>query len=288
MASDTRIEKDSLGEVEVPVAALYGAQTQRAVDNFTLGGGPMPAGFIASLGLIKAAAARANARLGELDEAVAGAIYTAAMAIAQGEYLEQFPVDVYQTGSGTSSNMNANEVIARLAGNNLGRAVHPNDHVNCGQSSNDVIPTAIHLSASLAVQHALLPALQELEGTIRRKEKALEGLVKTGRTHLMDAMPISFAQELSAWRAQFAMSTARLRDTQARLCQLAQGGTAVGDRYQFCPGFRQGLCRGVEWADGPGAQAGGEPVRRHQLPGYRGGIIRPAQDPGSGADEVRQ
>jgi fumarate hydratase class II len=228
MKQNTRIERDSLGEVRVPEAALYGAQTQRAIDNFSIGGMPMPAAFIRSLGLIKAAAARANQQLGELDGEMAQAIYSAAMAIADGEYLEQFPVDVFQTGSGTSTNMNANEVIARLASAELGETVHPNDHVNCSQSSNDVIPTAIHVSASLALDSHLLPALQQLKAAIAARESELGGLVKTGRTHLMDAMPLRFAQELSGWRAQLSLAQQRIDDTQQRLCRIAQGGTAVG------------------------------------------------------------
>ena len=228
MSEKHRIEKDSLGEVKVPEAALYGAQTQRAVDNFDIGGIPMPDRFIRTLGLIKAAAARANGELGELDADTAEAICIAAMDIASGNHLEQFPVDVFQTGSGTSSNMNANEVIASLASKHLHRPVHPNDHVNCSQSSNDVIPTAIHVSARLAIEDQLLPALVKLQSAIASREEELNGQVKTGRTHLMDAMPISISQELSAWRAQLEQGQQRILDTCQRLCQLAQGGTAVG------------------------------------------------------------
>ncbi|MEH6605083.1 MAG: class II fumarate hydratase [Pseudomonadales bacterium] len=228
MSEKYRIEKDSLGEVKVPEKALYGAQTQRAVDNFAISGIAMPRRFIRSLGLIKAAAAKANAELGELDTELADAIVQAALCIADGEYSDQFPVDVFQTGSGTSSNMNINEVIATLATQQLKRPVHANDHVNCSQSSNDVIPTAIHLSASLAVDQQLLPALQQLQSAIATRETELNAQIKTGRTHLMDAMPLSFSQELSAWRAQLALAQQRIVDTQQRLRQLAQGGTAVG------------------------------------------------------------
>jgi fumarate hydratase class II len=223
-----RIEKDSLGEIQVPEKALYGAQTQRAVNNFSISGIAMPDGFIRSLGLIKASAAKANAELGELDSQLAEAIYVAALRIAEGEYPDQFPVEIFQTGSGTSSNMNANEVIAALAAEQLQRPVHPNDHVNCSQSSNDVIPTAIHVSASLAIEQRLLPALQQLQAAIALREDELAGQIKTGRTHLMDAMPISFAQELSGWRAQLELARQRIIDTRQRLRQLAQGGTAVG------------------------------------------------------------
>lgn len=228
MAKDYRIESDSLGQVKVPVAALYGAQTQRALENFTIGGMPMPARFVCSLGLIKAAAARANRQLGELDSAVADGIFEAAMAIARGEYGNEFPVDVFQTGSGTSSNMNANEVIARLASEQLGQQVDANDDVNCSQSSNDVIPTAIHVSAYLALEQTLLPAIECLQAAIAVREAELSQLVKTGRTHLMDALPISLAQELSGWRAQLGLAHERIGDSQSRLCRLAQGGTAIG------------------------------------------------------------
>jgi fumarate hydratase class II len=223
-----RIEKDSLGKIQVPRDALYGAQTQRAVNNFNIGSLIMPKGFIQSLGLIKAAAANVNAALGLLDRDAAKAIYDAGMEIADGEYVDQFPVNVFQTGSGTSTNMNVNEVIAALASVQLKKAVHPNDMVNCSQSSNDVIPTAIHLSAQLELEQHLLPALERLKSRIFTKEKALAYQLKTGRTHLMDAMPLSFGQELSGWRAQLALATTRISDSQQRLCQIAQGGTAVG------------------------------------------------------------
>jgi fumarate hydratase class II len=223
-----RTEKDSLGEVSVPEWALYGAQTQRAVDNFGISGIAMPDRFIRSLGLIKAAAAGANAELGELDTELAEAISGAALRIAEGEFQDQFPVEVFQTGSGTSSNMNANEVIAAIAAKQLNKTVHPNDHVNCSQSSNDVIPTAIHVSAVLAIDQQLLPSLDLLQAAIAARENELSGHIKTGRTHLMDAMPVSFAQELSGWRAQLELGQQRIIDTRQRLCQLAQGGTAVG------------------------------------------------------------
>ena len=189
--SDYRIEKDSMGEVRVPASALYGAQTQRAVDNFPISGLPMPRAIIRALGLIKAASAQANLALGLLDGSMAEAIRNAALEVADGEHDAQFPVDIFQTGSGTSSNMNANEVIARLAGSRLGAPVHANDHVNMGQSSNDVIPTAIHVAGSLQVTEGLLPALAHLEAAITRRAEELQSVVKTGRTHLMDAMPVT-------------------------------------------------------------------------------------------------
>ena len=237
MTKSYRIESDSMGPVKVPESALYGAQTQRAIDNFTLSGMTMPAQFIRSLGYIKAAAATTNGQLGVLAPDIAAAIGDAAMAIAQGQYAEQFPVDVFQTGSGTSTHMNVNEVIANLATAQLNQPVHANDHVNCGQSSNDVIPTAIHVSASLAIEQLLLPAIRQLQSAIVSRESELVDQIKTGRTHLMDAMPISFAQELSGWRSQLELSEQRIIDTLARLCQLAQGATAVGTGINAVEGF---------------------------------------------------
>ena len=223
-----RIEKDSMGELKVPVDALWGAQTQRAVENFPVSGLPMPRAFIRALGLVKGAAAGANLDLGLLDEGRARAIESAAAAVAGGEHDGQFPVDVFQTGSGTSSNMNANEVIAALATAELGDTVHPNDHVNMGQSSNDVIPTCIHVSAALELKETLLPALEHLAAVIVRKARACDGHVKTGRTHLMDAMPVRLSQELGGWASQVSHGAARLEGVLPRLTGLAQGGTAVG------------------------------------------------------------
>jgi fumarate hydratase, class II len=228
MTGDFRIERDSMGELEVPAEALWGAQTQRAVDNFPISGLTMPSQFIRALGLIKAAAAQANQELGLLEEPLAAAIRDAALEIAQGRQDRQFPIDVFQTGSGTSSNMNANEVIARLASDALGRHVHANDHVNMGQSSNDVIPSAIHVSAALALTETLLPALKHLIATIEQKAQSLAHVVKTGRTHLMDAMPVRLDQELGGWAAQLKADYQRLAGVLARLSGLAQGGTAVG------------------------------------------------------------
>src|SRR5690606_30672497 len=225
--TDHRIEKDSMGELAVPANALWGAQTQRAVQNFPISGLRMPGRFIRSLGLIKWAAARVNRELGLLPADVADAIESAALEVANGAHAEHFPVDVFQTGSGTSSNMNANEVIARLASQRLGRPVHPNDHVNMGQSSNDVVPTAIHVSAALGLTEQLLPALNHLATVIEAKAKSLESVVKTGRTHLMDAMPVRFDQELGGWAAQIRADYQRVAGVMTRLSALAQGGTAV-------------------------------------------------------------
>ena len=240
--AEFRIEKDSLGEVSVPAHALYGAQTQRAVENFHISGMPLPGGFISSLGLIKAAAARANADLGLLESTMADGIAAAATSIANGEHHDQFPVDVFQTGSGTSTNMNANEVIATLAAQQLGMPVHPNDHVNYSQSSNDVIPTAIHVSAELALENLLLPAVTHLASVIAAREEKCADLIKTGRTHLMDAMPISLAQEFSGWRAQMTLGAQRIDSSRAQLRQLAQGGTAVGTGVNADPQFAERFC----------------------------------------------
>jgi len=240
--AELRTEKDSLGEVSVPEHALYGAQTQRAVENFQISGIPLPGGFISSLGLIKAAAARANADLGLLEPAMADGIAAAATSISNGEHHDQFPVDVFQTGSGTSTNMNANEVIAALAAQQLGMPVHPNDHVNCSQSSNDVIPTAIHVSAELALENLLLPAITHLTGVIAAREERSADLIKTGRTHLMDAMPISLAQEFSGWRTQVTLGAQRIDSSRPQLRQLAQGGTAVGTGVNADPQFASRFC----------------------------------------------
>jgi len=228
MSGEERIERDSMGELAVPAEALWGAQTQRAVNNFPISGLSMPAAFVQSLGLVKWAAARTNKELGLLDAKIADAIESAAEEIVAGQHLEHFPVDVFQTGSGTSSNMNANEVIAQLASQRLGSAVHPNDHVNMGQSSNDVIPTAIHVSAARLVVDSLLPALDHLSDTIDKKAAELADFVKTGRTHLMDAMPVRFDQELGGWATQIRADYQRVAGVMGRLSGLAQGGTAVG------------------------------------------------------------
>ena len=232
-----RDESDSLGIVRVPAEALYQAQTQRAVDNFALSGIPMPAAFIAAVALIKEAAAGVNRELGLLDEPRARAIQRAARRVRAGEFADQFPVDVFQTGSGTSTNMNVNEVLATLASRELDLPVSPNDHVNLGQSSNDVIPTAIHLSARLALRHELLPALGHLADAIDRRGAELAGVTKTGRTHLMDAMPLTLGQELSGWSAQVRAGVARLEGVLPRLGELAQGGTAVGTGINAHPAF---------------------------------------------------
>jgi fumarate hydratase class II len=237
-----RVEHDSMGEIKVPAGALWGAQTQRAVENFRISGRPLPRAFIGALGLVKQAAARANQALGLLEARLAQAVEAAAAEVAAGQHDAQFTHDVFQTGSGTSSNMNANEVIAALATRRLGSTVHANDHVNMCQSSNDVIPTAIHLSAALTVRRELIPALAHLRVALEQKEREVKGVVKTGRTHLMDAMPVTLAQELSGWRTQIENGVARLESVEPRLLALAQGGTAVGTGINAHPDFARHFC----------------------------------------------
>ena len=237
-----RLERDSMGELHVPADALWGAQTQRAVLNFDIAGRPMPRPFIAALASIKRAAARANGDLGLLDGATSAAIESAAQQVADGRHDAAFPVDIWQTGSGTSSNMNANEVIAHLAGHALGRSVHPNDHVNLCQSSNDVIPSTIHVAAAALVKQELLPAAEHLIEVIASREASLHTTVKTGRTHLMDAMPLTLAQELSGWRTQIEHARDRFRGVEPRLLQLALGGTAVGTGINAHPDFGARTC----------------------------------------------
>jgi fumarate hydratase, class II len=232
-----RIERDSLGELQVPADALWGAQTQRAIDNFQISGLRMPREFIRALGLIKWAAATTNLDLDALDAKRAAAIQKSALEVAEGRHDAHFPIDVFQTGSGTSSNMNANEVIAHLASRYAGLAVHPNDHVNMSQSSNDVIPTAIHLSALLSIEQHLLPALAYLGAVISRRIGDIGEIVKTGRTHLMDAMPLTFGQEMSGWHAQIDHASARIMECRTRLQGLALGGTAVGTGINAHPRF---------------------------------------------------
>jgi fumarate hydratase class II len=242
MTASFRTERDSMGELQVPSDALWGAQTQRAVQNFPISGRPLPRAFIRAVGVIKQAAALANAKLGLLDTTVAQAIASCAADVAAGEHDAHFPIDIFQTGSGTSTNMNANEVIAHLASKRLGRAVHPNDDVNMGQSSNDVIPTAIQVGAALANKSQLQPALAHVCTVLRKREQQLAEVVKTGRTHLMDAMPITLGQELSGWRTQLENGQARLHAVEPRLLALAQGGTAVGTGINAHPQFGSVFC----------------------------------------------
>jgi len=234
--NETRTERDTMGELQVPVNALWGAQTQRAVNNFPISGIPIPAALIRALGLIKSAAADVNRDLGLLENGIAEAIIVAASFVSAGEVDTHFPIDIFQTGSGTSSNMNVNEVIAQLAAQQ-GVEVHPNDHVNMCQSSNDVIPTAIQVSACLETSEKLLPGLRHLQQVLIAKADEMKDVVKTGRTHLMDAMPVTFGQELSCWSQQIQSNIDRIESALERLKQLPQGGSAVGTGINTHPGF---------------------------------------------------
>jgi fumarate hydratase class II len=232
-----RIEHDTMGEVRVPAAALWRAQTQRAVENFPISGTSLEPAHIHALALIKAAAARVNAELDVLDKDLADAISEAARAVADGQHDDQFPIDVFQTGSGTSSNMNTNEVVATLATRALGRDVHPNDHVNASQSSNDVFPTAIHVAATAAITHDLIPALDHLARAFEAKATEFSQVVKAGRTHLMDATPVTLGQEFGGYAAQLRLGIDRLESALPRVAELPLGGTAVGTGINTPPGF---------------------------------------------------
>jgi len=247
MSNDTsyRTERDSLGEMKVPADALYAAQTQRAVENFPISNLRFPRRFIAALGMIKRAAALANVELGELDQATASAIVGAADQVIDGDWDSQFVLDIFQTGSGTSTNMNVNEVISSLArrSGEEGAQVHPNDHVNMGQSSNDVIPTAMHVSARVAIHEDLIPALERLRDALRAKESEFDDVVKSGRTHLMDATPVRLGQEFGGFAAQIDSSIRRLHAASAELAELALGGTAVGTGTNRLPEFPERAIR---------------------------------------------
>lgn len=234
--SEVRVEHDSMGEVEVPRDALWRAQTQRAVQNFPISGTPIEPALVHAIGQVKAAAATVNGELGILEPAQAEAVTRAAQEVAAGEHDDAFPVDVFQTGSGTSSNMNANEVIASLAAR-AGTEVHPNDHVNASQSSNDTFPTAIHVAATLAVVDDLLPALDTLAGSLEAKAEEFAGLVKSGRTHLMDATPVMLGQELGGYAATVRYAAERLEAVLPRVRELPLGGTAVGTGINTPAGF---------------------------------------------------
>ncbi|WP_406303220.1 class II fumarate hydratase [Streptomyces sp. NBC_00879] len=236
-ANQYRIEHDSMGEVRVPAHAKWRAQTQRAVENFPVSGQRLERAHIEALARIKAAAALVNAELGVLDKDIAGAVADAAAEVADGRWDEHFPVDVFQTGSGTSSNMNANEVIATLATERLGREVHPNDHVNASQSSNDVFPSSIHIAATAAVTRDLIPALDHLAASLERKSAEFSDVVKSGRTHLMDATPVTLGQEFGGYAAQIRHGVERLESALPRLAELPLGGTAVGTGINTPPGF---------------------------------------------------
>ncbi|WNB85033.1 class II fumarate hydratase [Cellulomonas sp. ATA003] len=236
---DFRIERDTMGEVRVPARALYRAQTQRAVENFPISGTRLERGHIEALARVKKAAAQANAELGVLDAGVAAAIVAAADEVAGGAHDEHFPVDIFQTGSGTSSNMNTNEVLATLATRHLGRDVHPNDHVNASQSSNDVFPTSVHLAATAGVVHTLVPALEHLAEALEAKSTEFADVVKSGRTHLMDATPVTLGQEFGGYAAAIRFGVERLESALPRAAEVPLGGTAVGTGINTPAGFPQ-------------------------------------------------
>ncbi|MFD5620505.1 class II fumarate hydratase [Streptomyces yangpuensis] len=249
-AGGFRTEYDSMGDVRVPLHAKWRAQTQRAVENFPVSGQRLERAHIEALARIKAAAALVNARLGVVDQDVADAIRSAAAEVAEGRWDDHFPVDVFQTGSGTSSNMNTNEVIATLATERLGRNVHPNDHVNASQSSNDVFPSSIHIAATAAVANDLVPALEHLAAALERKAAEFDRVVKAGRTHLMDATPVTLGQEFGGYAAQIRYGVERLRASLPRLAELPLGGTAVGTGINTPPGFSAAVIAEVAVATG--------------------------------------
>ncbi|MFZ4127495.1 class II fumarate hydratase [Streptomyces cellulosae] len=264
-----RIEHDSMGEVRVPADAKWRAQTQRAVENFPVSGQRLERAHIEALARIKGAAAKVNARLGVLDKDIAEAIQEAAAEVAEGRWDDHFPVDVFQTGSGTSSNMNTNEVIATLATERLGRDVHPNDHVNASQSSNDVFPSSLHIAAA-AVTRDLVPALEHLAAALERKAEEFADVVKSGRTHLMDATPVTLGQEFGGYAAQVRYGVERLRASLPRLAELPLGGTAVGTGINTPPGFSAAVIEEVARATGlPLTEA-----RNHfEAQGARDGVV---------------
>ena len=242
----TRQESDSMGELTMPKNALYGAQTQRAINNFPVSGMPLPKAFIQALIHAKATAANVNGSLNEIPDEMAQAICKASNELlADPELMQHFPVDIFQTGSGTSTNMNANEVLATLASRMYGHPINPNDHINRGQSSNDVIPSVLHISAAVELSEQLLPALHHLVNEIQRKSQSVEHCIKTGRTHLMDAMPIKLSQCLSGWAAQIESNIKHIKQLQPSLQQLAQGGTAVGTGINAHPDFPALFCKEI-------------------------------------------
>ncbi|SIS89736.1 class II fumarate hydratase [Neptunomonas antarctica] len=243
MKNNVRFERDSMGELAVPADALYGAQTQRAINNFPISKQPLPEAFIRALLHAKAAAAIANASLDEIPEAMGKAINEAVnVLLKDADIMQHFPVDIFQTGSGTSTNMNANEVLATLTTPLYGSSVNPNDHINHGQSSNDIIPSCIHISAAIELSEHLLPALSHLANVIHIKAHAVDGSIKTGRTHLMDAMPIKLSQCLGAWASQIEHNIQHIQQLQPSLQHLAQGGTAVGTGINAHPEFAALFC----------------------------------------------
>ncbi|HEX3621726.1 MAG TPA: lyase family protein, partial [Acidimicrobiales bacterium] len=247
---EVRIEHDSMGEVAVPAWARWAAQTQRATENFPISGVHIDPRLISALAAIKGAAAVVNARLGVVEGDVADAVVVAASEVAAGRWNDHFPIDVFQTGSGTSSNMNANEVIANLATERLGRPVHPNDHVNASQSSNDVFPSALHVAAATGIVSELVPALQHLASALRHKASEMAGVVKAGRTHLMDATPVTLGQELAGYATAVEHGVERARSCLPLLSELALGGTAVGTGINAPPLFAAAVIERLASATG--------------------------------------
>ncbi|MDN5726427.1 MAG: class II fumarate hydratase, partial [Propionibacteriales bacterium] len=267
---DFRIQHDTMGEVRVPAAALYQAQTQRAVENFPISGTPIEPALISALGQIKRAAAATNASLGVIDAAMADAIQAAAEEVIAGDHNDEFPIDVFQTGSGTSSNMNTNEVVATLAGQKLGDTVHPNDHVNASQSSNDVFPSAIHIATTQSLINDLVPALQQLQKSLAGKADEFAEVVKSGRTHLMDATPVTVGQEFGGFAAQVAYGVERIEAALPRIAELPLGGTAVGTGINTPAGFADQVIANI--ADNTGLPL--TEARNHfEAQGARDGLV---------------
>ena len=264
------MEHDSMGEIKVPASAKWGAQTQRAVENFPISGQRVEKAIISALALIKRASAEVNAELGVIDAGVADAIASAASEIANGEHLNEFPLDVFQTGSGTSTNMNMNEVVAHLASERLGRSVSPNDEVNASQSSNDTFPSAIHLAAAIEIDRDLVPSLASLAAALREKAHEFAEVVKSGRTHLMDATPVTLGQEFGGYASAVEHGVARLRDALPRVAELPLGGTAVGTGLNAKPGFASEVIERLRVATGlPLTEA----IDHFEAQGARDGLV---------------
>lgn len=268
--TEFRIEHDTMGEIKVPTTALWRAQTQRAIENFPISGTPIESAQIRALGQIKAACAKANVQLGIIEQDMADAIVAAAGEVAAGKRDAEFPIDVFQTGSGTSSNMNANEVIATLASRTLGREVHPNDHVNASQSSNDVFPTSIHVAATEAASKQVIPALEHLSEALERKAQEFASVVKSGRTHLMDATPVTLGQEFGGFAAQMRRGIERIKAVLPRTAEVPLGGTAVGTGINTPAGFPQKVITHLSTDTG---LALSEAVDHFEAQGARDGLV---------------
>ena len=274
--AEYRIEHDSMGEVRVPKAAKWQAQTQRAVENFPISGTTVERSLISALAAIKGAAALENARLKTVDKKVAAAIHRVAQEVAEGHWDDEFPIDVYQTGSGTSTNMNMNEVLATLASERLGIKVHPNDDVNASQSSNDVFPSAIHVAAASQIQEQLIPALDHLAKALRKRSRAFKAVVKSGRTHLMDATPVTLGQEFGGYAAALEIGIERLQAVLPRVGELPLGGTAVGTGINAPKGFARGVIKRLAEERGAAPPRGPRSFRGPGRPRRPGGGIRGA------------